>query len=90
MIFAKQIEAMYRTQMFSRQEISNAIFYFSAKDFDGLHKDPYLFDTAAGNRLQGYFYYYDNPIQGRLIVFDHGMGAGHRAYMREIEILAKH
>ncbi len=90
MIFAKQIEATYRAQMFSRQEIANAIFYFSAKDFDGLHKEPYLFNTAAGNRLQGYFYSYDDPIKDRIVVFDHGMGAGHRAYMKEIEMLARH
>ena len=90
MIFAKQIENAYRAQMFSRQEISNAVFYFSAKNFDGLHKDPYLFNAIAGHRLQGYFYYYDNPARDRIVIFDHGMGAGHRAYMREIAMLARH
>ena len=90
LIFQKQIEKVYRAQMFSLQEISNAVFYFSAKDFDGLHKEPYIFTAAAGQRLQGYFYFYDSPEKNRVIVFDHGMGAGHRAYMKEIETLARH
>ena len=90
MIFAQQIENAYRAKMFSRQEISKAVFYFSAKDFEGLHKDPYLFNAIAGHRLQGYFYYYDNPIKDRIVIFDHGMGAGHRAYLREIAMLARH
>lgn len=90
MIFAQQIENAYRAKMFSRQEVSHAVSYFSAKDFDSLHKDPYLFNATAGHRLQGYFYYYDNPNKDRIVIFDHGMGAGHRAYMREIAMLARH
>ena len=90
LIFEKQIEKAYRAQMFSRQEVFGAIFYFSAKAFDGLHKEPYIFNATAGHRLQGYFYFYDNPIENRIIVFDHGMGAGHRAYLHEIEMLARH
>ena len=31
LIFEKQIEKAYRAQMFSRQEVFGAIFYFSAK-----------------------------------------------------------
>ena len=40
--------------------------------------------------MQGYFYSYDNPLPKRLVFFDHGMGSGHRGYMHEIELLAKH
>ena len=29
-------------------------------------------------------------MEGRLVLFEHGMGSGHRGYMREIEMLAKH
>ena len=34
--------------------------------------------------------YYNNPIEDRLVVFDHGFFGGHRSYMREIETLCKH
>ena len=49
----------------------------------------YDFQSQDGYALKGWFYYYNNPIPGRLVVFDHGMGNGHRAYLREIECLAK-
>jgi len=90
MFFAKQVEKMYRAQMFARYDENGTVFYFSAEDFEGLHKVPYEFSAAAGHKLQGYFYSYDEPIEGRLIVFDHGLGGGHRAYMKEIEKLARH
>ena len=66
------------------------VFYFSSADFPGLEQAPFGFRTRRGDRLQGYFYSYPNPIPGRLIVFDHGMGGGHRSYMKEIELLARH
>ena len=50
---------------------------------------PYAFQANAGHKLQGYFYRYDNAIPGRVVVFDHGMGGGHRSYMREIERLCR-
>ena len=89
MIFEKQIEKIYRSQLFVRQDNPNGIFYFSAEDFPGLQKHAYSFKAGAGHALQGYFYHYAHPIPGRLVVFDHGMGNGHQAYMREIERLAK-
>jgi len=90
MIFTKQVEAIYRRRLFARYDETGTIFRFSAEDFSGLHRDPYPFTAAAGHRLQGYFYHYDAPIPGRLIVFDHGLGGGHRSYMKEIEMLARH
>lgn len=90
MIFAKQIEKMYRKMMFVRYDENDVTFYFSASDFEGLQQTPYSFKTKQGNTLQGYFYHYGSPEQGRIVVFDHGMGGGHRAYMKEIELLARH
>lgn len=90
MIFAKQIEKIYRSQLFNRCDDKGVARYFSAEDFPGLHQESYPFKAKAGHKLQGYFYYYDNPIPGRVVVFDHGMGGGHRSYMKEIEMLARH
>lgn len=89
MFFAKQIEALYKKQLFSRCDDTGTVFYFDADHFAGLKKSPYAFKSSLGYDLQGYFYSYEAPIEGRIVVFDHGMGGGHRAYMKEIEMLAR-
>ena len=89
-MLGKKIEQMYRAQLFARADDTGVARYFSAADFEGLSQTPFSFTASAGHRLQGYFYAYPNPIPGRIVVFDHGMGGGHRSYMREIERLAHH
>ena len=89
MLFEKQIIKMYRSNLYIRNDNVQGIFYFSPEDFPGLHADAYTFKAEAGHDLKGFFYYYENPIPGKLVVFDHGLGNGHRAYMREVEQLAK-
>ena len=89
MLFEKQVEKIYRSNLYIRNDNPSGIFYFSAEDFPGLHAVAYDFKAQAGHDLKGFFYYYDNPIPGRLVVFDHGLGNGHRAYLREVEHLAK-
>jgi len=88
MIFQKFVEGMYRKQLYTRYDENGTVFYFSAKDFPGLEKEPFSFVSSAGNTLCGAFYYYGNKRTDKLVVFDHGLGCGHRAYMREIEVLA--
>lgn len=90
MIFEKAVLKMYRGMAFSRCDDRGTAYYFSAKDFDGLQQEPYAFESSLGHQLQGYFYCYENPIENRIIVFDHGFGGGHRSYMREIELLCRH
>ena len=82
------IKKLYSDNLFVRMDDDGSLFYFKTEDFDGLLRFPFSFKTKAGHRLQGYFYYYGEPSRDRVIVFDHGMGNGHRAYMREIERLA--
>ena len=83
------IEKLYHSNLYIRNDNPNGIFYFTAADFPGLHSDAYGFKSQMDHDLKGYFYYYEAPISGRLVIFDHGMGNGHRAYLREIEHLAK-
>ena len=64
-------------------------YYFNSKDFPGLKETVYEFVSCKGDTLRGNFYYYDGYKENHIIVFDHGMGAGHNAYFREIELLAK-
>ncbi len=90
MIFEKQVVNMYKGMMHTRCDDTKTVFYFSAEDFKGLNKEEYPFTASAGHLLKGYLYSYNNPIENRLVVFDHGFGGGHRAYMKEIEMLCKH
>lgn len=90
MFIKSKLEEIYRKILFTRHDDDGSIFYFSYTDFPGLKREKYTFKNKHGDTLCGYFYFYDKPISDRIIVFDHGMGAGHRAYMREIEMLAKH
>ena len=89
MLFEKHVEDMYRQTLFVRQDNPKNIFYFSHEDFPGLQSHSYDFPSKNGHTLKGFFYHYDDPTPGRLMVFEHGLGNGHRAYMREIETLAK-
>ena len=90
MIFSKQIKEYYKKTLFNRHDPDGSVFYFSHRDFDRLLAESYYFTTEAGDTLRGNIYFYDGYIPDRLVVFDHGMGNGHVAYMREIEVLCRH
>lgn len=90
MFFEKQVINIYKSMMYTRYDDNGTAFYFSSDNFDGLQKEPFPFLSSKGYRLQGYLYYYSGPIPGRIIVFDHGIGGGHRSYMKEIDLLCRH
>ncbi len=80
---------IYKKALIQRQDDNGDVFYFDYTDFEGLKKEPHSFISKTGARLDGGFYYYDNPKSDKLVVFDHGMGVGHRPYMREIETICR-
>ncbi len=90
MIFEKQIVNGYRAMAYTRCDDNGTAFYFTAKDFTGLNCESYNFNSSKGHKLSGYLYSYENPIEKRIVVFDHGFGGGHTSYMKEIEILCRH
>lgn len=90
LIFEKQIVNAYRGMAYTRCDDNGTAFYFSAEDFAGLSAEPFSFTSARGDLLKGYLYAYDAPLEGRLVIFDHGFGGGHRSYMKEIEMLCRH
>lgn len=73
----------------SRCEIKPGIKYFHASDFKNLRTVNFSFKNSKGNTLNGFYYYYDPIDFDSLVVFCHGLGGGHEAYMKEIEFLAK-
>lgn len=90
MIFEKQVVNMYKGMIHTRCDDEESVFYFHPEQFSGLKAEPHSFKASAGHTLQGWIYAYENPIPKRLIVFDHGFGGGHLAYMKEIELLCRH
>ena len=90
MLFEKQIVNLFRSQFLTRCDDKGIAHYFSTEDFPGLIRESHPFPATGGHTLQGYFYHYGNPISGRILVFDHGFGGGHSAYMKEIELLCRH
>lgn len=87
MIFEKKVIKMYSSMMLNRCDDNGNVFYFSDKDFPGLEKETFTFTSSKGHQLAGYFYTYPDAKENRLVIFEHGMGGGHRSYMREIEKL---
>ena len=90
MLFTKKFVEGYRKTAFSRADGDGLTFYFSHTDFEGLRCEEYPFPSRFGHTLAGRLYCYENPIPSRLVIFDHGFGGGHRAYLREIEMLCRH
>lgn len=89
MIFDKLLVSIYKKSLIHRMDNDGSVFLFDYTDFEGLRKDSFSFVSDTGARLDGGFYYYDSPKTDKLVIFDHGMGFGHRPYMREIETLCK-
>ncbi len=88
-MLTKLLTNIYKGTLYTRYDIGKGIFYFSASDFPKLREAPFNFKTPRGHILHGWFYYYDGAKTDRIIVFEHGLSIGKRAYMREIDTLAK-
>ena len=79
----------FREQLIRRYDDDHIVHYCSAADFPGLDARKIGFRTPQGNGIVGYIYSYPNPSKGDLVVFCHGIGGGHRSYMREIERICR-
>ena len=63
--------------------------YYSYKDFKDFKCEDYSFTNSYGINIRYFFYYYENYKPNIIILFCHGMGPGHTAYIAEIEALAR-
>lgn len=80
---------MYKT-FHIRCDGSSCLKYFVASDFPDLVSKPISFHSNKGQLLRGYVYNYKNIIKYKaLIIFNHGIGAGHLAYTNIIYEFAK-
>ena len=89
MIFEKKIKEIFRSLVMVRYDDTGLVKYFSLEDFPRLISEDFSFIGNKSQILRGKIYSFDGAKDDRLIVFDHGMGGGHTAYMKEIVELCK-
>ena len=77
----------YKKRAFARNDGNPAVTYFTNEDFPPMKKEELSFRNKNGVRLNAAFYYNGEKSTERVVLFEHGMGAGHRAYMSEINML---
>ena len=83
------VETIIRQKVYARFDGAPYLYLFDVKDFEGLNRKSFTFDSSLGHKMQAYFYYYDTPIKNKLIIFEHGLWGCHRSYLKEIEMLCK-
>lgn len=84
------IARLYRKRFVHRYDKEVGIPYYSYHDFPLLEQEAKEFINSKGIKIKYFFYYYQNYIKDKIILFCHGIGPGHTAYLKEIETLAKH
>ncbi len=73
-----------------RCEGNDNLKYLKAKNFDNLNARPINFPSDKGQTLHGFLYSSAKVDNYKaLVVFSHGMGAGHLAYTTEINYFAQ-
>ena len=83
------ITSVYKKKFLSRYDKDGITPFFTASDFAGLKCERGFFTNGIGIKVAYFIYNYDNYDKDRPVVFCHGLGPGHTAYMREIEYLCK-
>ena len=83
------VSMVYKKNVVKRYDDEGTIKYFTHRDYPGLDAEPIEFLTAHGDELKGYVYSYPDADGGSLVVFAHGLGGGHQAYMSEIERICR-
>lgn len=90
MIFEKKVIGIYKKRLLKRHDPDGTLYYFNKNDFPGLCAEEYSLTGDKGQRLAAYLYYRGEKRTDRLIMFEHGMGCGHAAYMPEINKITEH
>lgn len=90
LLFAFAIVILNSAGINQRCEGDENLKYLKAKNFDNLNALPISFKSNKGQTLNGFLYSSAKvDTYKALIVFSHGMGAGHLAYTTEINYFAQ-
>lgn len=85
LLFVVAVKIMDATGVSQRCEGNENLKYLTSKNFDNLNARPIDFKSDKGQTLNGFLYSNAKvDVYKALIVFSHGMGAGHLAYTTEI------
>lgn len=79
----------YKQNLVRRYEKEPGIPYYSFKNFENFRQEAKVFTNSRGVEVHYFFYYYDSYKKDKVILFCPGIGPGHTAYLREIELLAR-
>ena len=79
----------YRKQLLCRYDKDGITPYLSTSDFPGLSREEGTFQNSVGATVAYFRYRYENYDPAKLVVFCHGLGPGHTAYIAEIEYLCR-
>lgn len=89
-LFVIALKIMDSTGINKRCEGDENLKYLKAKNFDNLNARPIDFKSDKGQTLNGFLYSSAKVDSYKaLVVFSHGMGAGHLAYTTEINYFAQ-
>ncbi len=80
---------LYKKNFLQRYDKDGVIPYYCAADFPGLVCEEGSFRNSAGTEIRYFTYCYEGYRADRLILFCHGLGPGHTAYLAEIDTLCK-
>ena len=83
------ISKLYRDNFLQRYDLDEAMPYFAASDFPGLTEEAGSFQNSAGVEIRFFTFSYSGYDPDKLLLFCHGMGAGHTEYYAEIEALCR-
>ena len=83
------IARKYRGKLLCRYDKDGYTPYLAASDFPGLTSDEGTFVNSVGATVAFFRYRYEGFDPAKLVVFCHGLGAGHTAYLAEIEYLCR-
>ena len=84
------IAKLYVKHFVCRYDKEVGVPYYSYSDFPGLKQETSSFVNSKGVEIKYFFYHYEKYNEKKIILFCHGIGPGHTAYLAEIEALAKH
>lgn len=81
---------IFSTMYDHRYDDNHTLKYFTVEYFENLKNEPISFETDGGVKLNGYLYFAkDQKEYKALLIFSHGLGAGHLQYTTEINYFAQ-
>ena len=83
------ITNLYKKNFLQRYDKDGVIPFYCAADFPGLVLEEGSFQNSADTEIHYFTYCYEGYRTDRLILFCHGLGPGHTAYLAEIDTLCK-